>query len=89
MEGEYKKIPTKITNDNVNSLILPWDDLYFPVFRLGLVWLIKRDLIGSPRETKDARDEFFSALYQMAMNEGMAEGQVNLVYPDDGLELGG
>ncbi len=87
--GEYKKIPTKITNENVNSQVLPWDDLYFSVFRLGLVWVVKRDLIGSPREVKDARDEFNLALYVMAQNEGMADGQTGLIYPDEGLELGG
>jgi len=47
IEGTYKKRHTKVTPDNINSLVLPWDDQHFEVFRKVLEWRAL-DEIGSP-----------------------------------------
>jgi len=84
--GVYKKRPTKITNDTLNSYLLPWDDLYFPVFRRGLVWKIKDEVLG--QDATDAFAQFLFQLHEMAVAEGIAAG-VSVVAPAESLELGG
>jgi hypothetical protein len=87
VEGIYKKLPTKITNANMNSFLLPWDDEYFQVFKKGLEWKYREDIIGAP----DAAQSFvlFRAFVdQMAMDEGLHSGVVT-VAPAEGFELGG
>ena len=38
VEGTYKKNHTQVTPATINSLVLPWDDQYFDVFRKTLRW---------------------------------------------------
>jgi hypothetical protein len=83
VEGVYKKNPTKITNENLNSYVLPWDDIYFEVFRQGLVWKIKKDILGA----QDAFQEFqlfLKMIDDMAADEGFNNG-VKFVAPAQSL----
>jgi hypothetical protein len=85
VEGVYKKTPTKITNANVNSYILPWDDIYFMVFRKCLEAKIKDELLGA----QDAMNAIQYANYlidAMAMDENLVSG-VTIVAPAESLEL--
>lgn len=87
VEGSYKKTPTKVTNENMNSYVLPWDDIYFQVFKKGLEWKFKEDVLNSP----DADRSFmlFRAFVDdMAAAEGLHSGVVTIA-PAEGLELGG
>lgn len=87
IEGTYKKLPTKITNENLNSYVLPWDDIYFQIFRRGLEWKVKDELIGTPDGTA-AFAIFRSMVDDMAAAEGLHSGVVT-VAPAEGLEMGG
>jgi hypothetical protein len=87
VEGSYKKLPVKVTNSNVASYVLPWDDIYFGVFRAGLAWKIADEIQADPKaEMKFVM--FSRMLERMAMDEGVHEGGVILA-PSDALELGG
>ncbi len=87
VEGAYKKNPTKITNSNITSYILPWDDIYFGVFRKGLIWKVKEDLLGDPAADNDLA-KFFYLVDEMARAEGLHLG-VDQMAPAESLELGG
>lgn len=87
MEGSYKKTPTKITNANLNSYILPFDDLYFEVYRRGLIWKVKDEILGDPGAKEDLA-LFLMLIDKMAAAEGLQAGVV-VVAPAEGLELGG
>jgi hypothetical protein len=87
VEGEYKKLPETITNENLNSYTFVWDDLYFQVFRAGLNWKVKEDLMSSP-DAPNAYQMFEMLVDRMAMAEGLHSGVVT-VAPSEGLELGG
>jgi hypothetical protein len=84
VEGRYKKQVTKITNENLSSYTLPWDDQYAIVFRKGLVWQFKMD---SQDETQ-AFMVFRQLLDEMAGSEGLLAGTPQ-ISPTDSLELGG
>lgn len=47
VEGVYKKTPTKITQANIVSEVLPFDDQYFEVYLEALKYQTK-NLLGSP-----------------------------------------
>ena len=87
VEGIYKKTPTKITTANVNSYLIPWDDLYFAVFRQGLIWKVKDEILGDPAAPGEFA-KFETFVQRMAAAEGMQLG-VTIVHPHSGLELGG
>ncbi len=87
VEGSYKKTPTKITNENLNSYTLPFDDLYFEVFRRGLIWKVKDELLGDPQAANDLA-LFYTLIDRMAAAEGLQDGVV-VVAPAESLELGG
>lgn len=87
IEGTYKKTPTKITTDTVNSYVLPWDDLYFEVFRAGLKWKVAEEFERSP-DWLNLRAMFQALLRDMAMNEGLIAG-VEVVSPEYSLDFGG
>ena len=87
VEGAYKKNPTKITNANLTSYILPWDDIYFGVFRKGLVWKVKEDQLGDPTADSDFA-KFLMLLENMATAEGIHSG-VRTMAPAESFELGG
>jgi len=86
IEGSYKKVPQKITTATLNSYFLPFDDMYFNVFRLGLVWKVKEILGDSEAVQDEAR--FYRAIDEMAVAEGLHSGVI-VVAPAEGLELGG
>ena len=86
VEGVYKKLHTKVTNENMNSYVLPWDDEYFQVFKEGLKWKYKADIV----ESQDAPMQFqmFRGFVDdMAASEGLHSGVVSLA-PSEGLDLG-
>jgi len=87
IEGSYKKTPTKITNANLNSYILPFDDLYFEIFRRGLVWKVKEEILGDEKAFQD-EIRFMNDTVRMAAAEGLHSGVI-LIAPAEGLELGG
>jgi hypothetical protein len=87
VEGIYKKNPTKITNENLNSHILPWDDQYFEVFKKGLEWKYKDEILGAPDADRSLL-LFRAFIDDMAAAEGLHSGVVT-VAPAEGLELGG
>ncbi len=87
VEGVYKKNPTKITNANMTSYILPWDDIYFGVFRKGLVWKLKEDVLGDQTADNELA-KFVFLLNEMATAEGIHSG-VTTYAPEAGFELGG
>jgi hypothetical protein len=84
IEGEYKKAPIKINNENLNSAIIPWDDMYSIVFRKGLIWQFKQD---TPDEM-NAFAQFKMLIDEMASSEGLLAG-VPEVAPSEGMALGG
>lgn len=87
IEGSYKTTLTKVTNLNANSYILPFDDVYFSVFRQGLAWKIKQELLEDPKA--DLAFILFSRMLErMASDEGVNEG-ADVIVPSDPLELGG
>jgi hypothetical protein len=83
VEGKYKKLPTKITNENLNSYVLPWDDIYFDVFRQGLVWKYKQDIIGAQDAVRELQ-LFEKMINDMAAAEGLHSG-VAMIAPSEGL----
>lgn len=84
IEGEYKKTPTQINNTNINSFVLPYDDMYAIVFQKGLEWQFKQN---TPEEIPAF--QFFSALLdEMAGSEGLLHGPPQN-YPDESLANGG
>jgi hypothetical protein len=83
VEGVYKKTPTKITTTNINSYVLPWDDMYFEVFRQGLVWKYKQDIIGAPDALREYQ-LFLSMIDTMAADEGLHSG-VKMIAPAESL----
>lgn len=98
VEGTYKKQTTQITTANVNSLVLPFHDHHFSVYRAALKWAAM-DLLGS-REAgtiqvtsrgnhvyTGALGQFFSALQRATAQElNRADEQVR---PAEGIMLGG
>lgn len=86
VEGIYKKLPTKVTNENMNSYSLPWDDIYFQVFKKGLEWKIKDDIMGAA-DADRAYLMFRAFVDEMAANEGLHSGVIT-VAPAEGLALG-
>jgi hypothetical protein len=86
IEGTYKKLPVKITADTVNSHVLPWDDLYFEVFRAGLKWKIAEELERS-QDWPNLLAMFKGMVVEMAQNEGLIAG-VEVVSPAYGLDYG-
>jgi hypothetical protein len=84
--GTYKKTPTKITNANLNSYTLPWEDKHFDVFRQGVEWRVKQYL--GDRDWMASRQLFELLLEDMAVGEGLAAGPY-VVSPSESLELGG
>jgi hypothetical protein len=84
VEGEYKKTPTKINNENVASFVLPYDDMYAMVFRKGLAAWFKQD---TPDEMP-AFQMFSGLLDEMAASEGLLAGPPQN-FPDEGLANGG
>jgi len=85
--GVYKKNPAKITNNNLNSYTLPWDDVYYEVFRTGVEWKFKEE-ISRDKDWPLVRQAFYGLLGEMAVAEGVAEGVTQIV-PEFGLEYGG
>lgn len=85
VEGTYKKTPTKITNANLNSYVLPWEDMYFDVFRQGLHWKIAQE-IKKERTWTSERAMFIALLDDMAGAEGVNEGPV-VVAPENSIDL--
>lgn len=87
IEGIYKTLHTKVTSENMNSYVFPWDDEYFQVFREGLKWKYKADLM----DASDVMNQFavFRAFVdEMAAAEGLHSGVMS-VAPLTSLELGG
>lgn len=87
VEGIYKKLPVKVTNENMNSYVLPWDDIYFQVFKKGLEWKFKDDIMSAP-DADRAFLMFRAFVDDMAANEGLHSGVVTIA-PAASLELGG
>lgn len=87
IEGKYKKTITAVTNSTLTSYAFPFDDKYFGVFRQGLVWKYKNDILGDPSAVNDYQ-LFRTMLDDMAMKEGIDIGKRFMV-PDEGLMLGG
>jgi hypothetical protein len=85
--GTYKKNATKLTNATLASYVLPWDDTYYDVFRAGLEWKFREEILRD-KDWPLARQSFYAALSEMAMSEGLAEGDT-VIIPEFGLELGG
>jgi hypothetical protein len=88
VEGTYKKTPTKVTNENLAAYTLPWDDIYFAVFRAGMVAKIKDELMQDTNAALLAFQRFNGDLQRMAMDEGVHEG-VTIISPSDALAYGG
>jgi hypothetical protein len=86
VEGRYKKTPTKITNETVMSHVLPWDDIYFAVFRAGLNWKLAQEIERS-RDWPNEFAAFLRAVDDMARTEGIISG-VEVISPDVSLEYG-
>jgi hypothetical protein len=63
IDGRYKKVPTKITTDNVGSLLLPWADAYFDVCTAALQWALE-----------DSRSQAKNMLKVMALQAVMDMG---------------
>jgi hypothetical protein len=87
IEGTYKKTPTKITNATLASYVMPWDDTYYEVFRVGLDWKYREEILRD-KDWPLARQAFYGLLGEMAAAEGVAEGD-SVVVPEFGLEMGG
>lgn len=85
--GRYKKLPAVITNANMVSYIVPWQDIYFEVFRQSLLWKVKKDLLKDPTWA-DEYKLFRGMLDDMANAEGLHSGAV-FVSPESDLSLGG
>ena len=83
IRGEYQIAAAKIAD---TSQALPFPDMYFSVFLAGLKWkfmeFVADARAGSSQSRKGdtamsgARSDFESELYQMAMAEGFAAGDV-------------
>jgi hypothetical protein len=87
IEGTYKKAPVKITNTNLNSsYILPWDDIYFPVYRKFVRWALSE--INDEQDAANRLQEAQAMLLEMAQKEDGYEG-TETVAPAEGLALGG
>jgi len=87
VEGIYKKLHTKVTNANMNSYVLPWEDEYFGVVRAVLEAKYKSAILGS----QDAPQALMLArrfVDDMAAAEGLHSGVVTIA-PAASLELGG
>lgn len=84
IEGEYKKTPTLITASNINSFVLPYDDMYALVFEQGLQWRFKK---GTADELP-AFQFFVALLDEMAASEGLLHGPPQN-FPDESLANGG
>jgi len=84
-EGKYKKSTTSITPSNLNSTVLPWDDMYFPVFRRGLIWKFKDEFLSDPTAFQDFA-QFRSMLQEMANRESGQDG-ITTIHPSHGLAL--
>lgn len=85
VEGKYKKSTTSITPNNVTSTILPWDDMYFEVFRRGLIWKYRDEIMGDPRAVEDL-NIFLTWLGKMIASESGQDG-VTPVHPSHGLAM--
>ncbi len=87
VEGKYKKTPTKIVSTNVNSYLFPWDDMWFEVFRKGLSWKFRDEILGDPNAIQDFQ-LFEQKLQVWAGVEGFYDG-ATILHPSEGLALGG
>lgn len=89
IEGRYKKRHTKVVTTNINSLVLPWDDQYFYVYRRVLHWKALEE-IGSPLAgqityypdgsvaANGAAASAWNAVQEMVRREGGADAPENL-----------
>jgi len=84
--GTYKKKPTEITNENLASQELPFDDIYAHVIRQGLLWKFKQEIIQSP-EADSEFTKFLIMLRDMAATEGLVAGPV-VIHPEEDLRYG-
>jgi len=48
VEGRYKKTPSRYSTDDLGTTALPFDDMFFHVYRKALEW-VYLDLVGSPQ----------------------------------------
>lgn len=86
IDGTYKIRPTKITQANLQSTLIPWDDQYLSVFLAALKWAAW-DTAGDQRAQNQMllMDE---AITKMASDEGLNLGDPTLapseplVYPN-------
>jgi hypothetical protein len=85
VNGVYRKNYTKVTNQNMNNYILPWEDHYAEVFRQGLVWLYKDFILGDPNAALDEA-RFYRLLDDMAIAEGIYHG-VPYILPAEGIAM--
>jgi hypothetical protein len=86
LEGKYKKSTSPITPSNINSTVLPWDDIYFEVFRRGLIWKVKEELIGDPKAADDL-SIWMTWLQKMIAHEQFQDG-VTTIHPRYPLTMG-
>jgi len=85
--GTYKKRLVKITNENLASQELPFDDMFAHVIRQGLLWKFKQEVLQSA-EAMNEMVIFLEMIRDMARAEGIAGGAV-LRHPEEGLAYGG
>ncbi len=97
VEGVYKKTSTKVTTSNLNSLVLPWDDMYFGVFlqslRYQYMLLNNHPDTGQVGTDSVGRTRYSGQLARFVGELHLATAQENqrgddFVHPEESLMLG-
>lgn len=96
--GLYKSLPAAVTNDNVESGLLPFEDKHFPTFRSALLWAYM-SYSGHPdvgtvvwQDGRVARTGQIAKFYDMLTESVFYEDQgrgFNELAPAEGLMDGG
>lgn len=84
IDGTYKMRPPKVTVGNLQTTLIPWDDLYFQVYVAALKWAAF-DAAGDPRsgavQIQNDRPVYTGQL-------GTMHDAIDVMASDEGLNLG-